>query len=236
MKFKTLFTLPLLASMMLTGCKMFNKSSSGHSEPEIIEPVESVLESIAISGEFKTEYEVGEEFDASGIIVTASYEDESSKDVTSETTFSGFDSSVAGPCVVTASYEDKTASIDLTIVAHVYSVEEVAGDIGELIGRALNDKGTYWGITLNFSEDGVDYSNTQAEEDVLYPVAATLAMYYMPEYLEILGAKYFTSEEDFWEDESGDTAYYVLLGVDEVSVDIIAYCYSGYLLGQIAVY
>ncbi len=121
------------------------------------------------------------------------------------------------------------------------TVEEVAADFGASISAAvgatvtLADKGTYFGVTLNFSEDGVDYSNTQAEESVLAPVASTLVNL-APEYLTVVGAKYFTAEEDFWEDGSGDTAYYAALSVDEVGVDIISYCYSGYLLGQIAVY
>ena len=121
------------------------------------------------------------------------------------------------------------------------TVEEVAVDFGTSISAAvgstvtLEDKDTYFGITLNFSKEGVDYSNTQAEESVLAPVVSTLASL-APEYLTVVGAKYFTAEEDFWEDGSGDTAYYALLSVDEVGVDLISYCYNGYLLGQIAVY
>ena len=241
----------LLASLMclglLTGCSIkdfFHKTS----EPEVVQPsgdepsepeqpetpeADPVLVSIAVSGEFKTEYEVGEEFDSTGIVVTAHFDKGEDKDVTAEASFSGFDSSVAGPCVVTVSFEGKFAEIELTIIAHVYSLEEVVGDINSAFaayGIALSDKGSYWGVTLNFSEEGVDYSNTQAEEEVLYPVVATLANF-MPDYLQ-----YFTADDDFWEDGSGDTAAYAMFGVDEVGVDIIAYCYSGYLLGQIAVY
>jgi len=74
-----------------------------------------VLQSISISGQFKTEYLVGEEFDKSGIVVTANYDKGGSKDVSSEASFSGFDSSVAGPCIVTVSFGGKSAEISLTI-------------------------------------------------------------------------------------------------------------------------
>lgn len=76
---------------------------------------EAKLLSISISGQYKSEYEVGESFDPTGIIVTAAYDDESTKDVSSQAQFSGFDSSQAGQCTVTASFEGQTASIQLTI-------------------------------------------------------------------------------------------------------------------------
>ena len=231
--YKLFLLLPLALGISLSSCKN-SGNNSVTPEPDIVEPDVATVEGIVISGEFKTEYYTSEEFDSTGIVVTATLSDETTKDVTSETEFSGFDSSVVGPVVVTATYAEKTAEINLTIVAR--TVEKVVDDIGGALGRALTNKGSYYGITLNFSQDGVDYSNTQAEESVLYPVVATLVNYYMPEYLTIVGAKYFTAEEDFWEDGSGDTAYYAMLSVDEVGIDIISYCYSGYLLGQIAVY
>ena len=247
MKRKVFLLLPLILGLNLVSCA--NKSTSMiSSDPEIVEPgvpsepgepsepEKANLLGIAISGEFKENYEIDEEFDPTGIVVTASYDDETSKDVTAETVFSGFDSSEAGKCHVTATYEDKTAEIILTIWEHSYTVEEVASDIGDLLGITLSDKGTYYGVSLNFSEDGVDYSDTQAAEDVLSPVVNTLYYYYMPEYLELVGAAYFAPEDDFWGDESGDTAYYAYLEVDEVGVDLISYCYNGYLIGQIAVY
>lgn len=234
---KLFLLLPLILGLGLASC--VNKSaSSSHSEPEIVEPGEPSLSGIAVSGEFKTEYEIGEEFDATGIVVTALFSDESSQDVSAETTFTGFSSEVAGPCTVTAHYENMSAEFSVTILEApvVYTAESVAADISELLGLNLTNKGTYWGVTINFSQSGVDYSNTQAEEDVLMPVIATLVNYYMPDYLELVGAKYFTSEEDFWEDESGDTAYYAYLEVEEVGVNLISYCYNGYLLGQISVF
>lgn len=125
-----------------------------------------------------------------------------------------------------------------------YTVEEVVEAINNAFASVLqggtlleydSEDDVYIGV-LNFSEDGEDYSNTQAEESVLYPVVYTL-MYYMPEFLGEAEYHYWTSEEDFWEDESGDTvseAFYEVPG--NVGVDLISYCYNGYLIGQVQVF
>lgn len=77
-------------------------------------PVEKVLKSIAISGEAtKTTYFEGEVFDPTGLVVTATYEDESTEDVTSrvEWTFNP-ETLILGTTEVnvTATYGEKTAS------------------------------------------------------------------------------------------------------------------------------
>lgn len=102
------------------------KPQKDDDEPET--PV-AVLSSISVSGQFKTEYEQGESFDASGIVVTAVFDDGSSKDVSSEASFSGFSSESLGSNTVTVSYGGQTASISLTIVKPVkraWSAEEMA--------------------------------------------------------------------------------------------------------------
>lgn len=77
-------------------------------------PVEKVLKSIAISGEAtKTTYFEGETFDPTGLVVTATYEDESTEVVTSrvEWTFNP-ETLILGTTEVnvTATYGEKTAS------------------------------------------------------------------------------------------------------------------------------
>lgn len=126
---KSLFV--AFAAVSLAGCSlqdlMFWKKSSEpeqqqkeeekkeEQKPSGGEEAAPVLQSISVSGSFKTEYLVGEEFDKSGIIVTANYDKGGSKDVSAEASFSGFDSSVAGPCIVTVSFGGKSAEISLTI-------------------------------------------------------------------------------------------------------------------------
>lgn len=77
-------------------------------------PVEKVLKSIAISGEAtKTTYFEGETFDPTGLVVTATYEDESTEVVTSrvEWTFNPETLTLGTNEVnVTATYGEKTAS------------------------------------------------------------------------------------------------------------------------------
>lgn len=77
-------------------------------------PVEKVLKSIAISGEAtKTTYTEGETFDPTGLVVTATYDDESTEDVTGrvEWTFNP-ETLILGTTEVnvTATYGEKTAS------------------------------------------------------------------------------------------------------------------------------
>ena len=77
-------------------------------------PVEKVLKSIAISGEAtKTTYKEGEAFDPTGLVVTATYDDESTEDVTSRVkwTFNP-ETLILGTTEVnvTATYGEKTAS------------------------------------------------------------------------------------------------------------------------------
>lgn len=89
-------------------------------------PVEKVLKLIAISGEAtKTTYKEGEAFDPTGLVVTATYDDESTKDVTSrvEWTFNPETLTLGATEVnVTATYGEKTAS--KTVAVTVIEVQK----------------------------------------------------------------------------------------------------------------
>ena len=78
------------------------------------------LSSIAITTQpTKTVFEVGDSFDTSGLVVTATYSDGTTKDVTSSVSFSGYNMQAAGTQTVTVSYvEDgvtKTAAYQITV-------------------------------------------------------------------------------------------------------------------------
>lgn len=77
-------------------------------------PVEKVLKSIAISGEAtKTTYKEGEAFDPTGLVVTATYDDESTKVVTDDVKWTCTPETLTLGITevnVTASYGEKTAS------------------------------------------------------------------------------------------------------------------------------
>ena len=76
--------------------------------------VPPTLESIAVSGDYKTEFTQGATFSFGGV-VTATYDDESTKNVTDDCTFSGYDMSVVGDQTVTVTYEGVTATYDITV-------------------------------------------------------------------------------------------------------------------------
>ncbi|MBR6429924.1 MAG: leucine-rich repeat protein [Oscillospiraceae bacterium] len=78
--------------------------------------------SIEISGQYKTKYKIGEDFDPSGIKVTAQISDGTTQDVTADATFSGFDSTAPGTKTITVTYGALTATFTVT-------VEEPAPDI-----------------------------------------------------------------------------------------------------------
>ena len=78
-------------------------------------PAKVTLSSIAITkAPTKTTYTVGDSYDGTGLAVTATYSDKSTKAVTGYTV-SGFDSSKAGTITVTVAFEGKTATFNLTI-------------------------------------------------------------------------------------------------------------------------
>ncbi len=104
------------------------------------------LTSISVSGTYKTEYEIGESFDDTGVVVTGHYYD-SSQDAIDlwEVEFTGFDSSTAGVKTITASYNGKTTTFDITVLPYKYSVT-----------YSLNG-GTGDPYVVNNVEDGSDY-------------------------------------------------------------------------------
>lgn len=79
----------------------------------------SPLSSITLSGTYPTVFKQGDYFSHTGMIVTANYEDESSSDVTSSATWTGYDMTTAGEQEVTVSYTEneitKTAKYNITV-------------------------------------------------------------------------------------------------------------------------
>ena len=88
------------------------------------EPV--VLDSITVTSPTKTEYNVGDSLDTAGMVVTANYTDESTKDVTSLSSLSGFDSSTAGEVTVTVSYTEGEKTVTATFTVTIVTIPEQA--------------------------------------------------------------------------------------------------------------
>ena len=113
MKTKLLSLFAITALLSLSGCT--------NVAPSPINPDVVTLDSISVSGQ-KTQYTVGEDFVTP--TVTATYSDQSTKDVTASTTFTGFDSSAAVESqTINAFYTEnsvtKSTSFTVSIVSSV---------------------------------------------------------------------------------------------------------------------
>lgn len=106
-----------------TGTKTITVTYQGKTdtfEVTVVAVSTKTLSSIAVTTQpTKTTYSIGESFDPTGMVVTATYSDSSEDIVTNQCTPSGFDSSTAGTCTVIVTYEEggvtKTDSFDVTI-------------------------------------------------------------------------------------------------------------------------
>lgn len=80
----------------------------------------AVLTGISLSGDYPLEFSKGDAFSHEGMTVTAHYDDESSKEVTSNATFSGYEMNTAGTQTVTVSYTEAevTKTADYSIVVN----------------------------------------------------------------------------------------------------------------------
>ena len=106
---------------------------------EGVEPQpEPALESIELSGDVKTEYELGEALDLSGLTVTAVYSDGTRTEIQAGEDgyiVSGYDPNAVGPQTVTVSYGGKTAEFTVTVTESEEPAEptlesiELSGDV-----------------------------------------------------------------------------------------------------------
>ena len=102
-------------------------------------PVEKVLKSIAISGEAtKTTYFEGETFDPTGLVVTATYEDESTEDVTSR---------------VEWTFNPETLTLGTTSVEVMASIGSDVIDVYTVNGITVNEKVVLVGNSIIVAED-----------------------------------------------------------------------------------
>lgn len=75
----------------------------------------ATLESITLGGSYPTEFYVGQDFSHEGMTVTANYSDNSTVDVTTDATFTGYDMDTASDQTVTVSYSGKTTTYDIVV-------------------------------------------------------------------------------------------------------------------------
>ena len=98
----------------------------------------------------KVEYELGEELDLTGLAVTATMSDDSTKDVTADVEVSGFDSEEAGEKTLTVTYQEGE-----TVVTAAFSVTVNAPASTEVISGTCGAAGNEENVTWVLTEDGV---------------------------------------------------------------------------------
>lgn len=92
-----------VVALLNNGESSFRNWVQGASNPEF--SPEPIAFNIVLSGSYKTEYTVGDTFSAEGMIITASFSDGSTRQLSAdEVTFEGFDSSTRGTQTVKVKY------------------------------------------------------------------------------------------------------------------------------------
>lgn len=130
-------------------------------------PVEKVLKSIAISGEAtKTTYTEGETFDPTGLVVTATYDDESTKVVTNGVKWTCTPETLtlgATEVNVTASYGEKTASktvaVTVTEAPKTVDIDLTKDQTTTATTDKLEWLGEFVTVTANKAANGTDANN-----------------------------------------------------------------------------
>ena len=146
----------------------------GNELVEYTAPVKT-LTSIALSGTYPTNFYVGDEFSSEGIVVMASYDNGSSRNVAAQAAFSGYNMSEAGVQTVTVSYTEglvtKTATYSITVVLRVianYNLYEgsalaegdyVIYDGGYALKAEISDKNRANNVEITPENDVIETDN-----------------------------------------------------------------------------
>ena len=107
-----------------------------------IPAVTKTLTSIELSGTYPTTFQQGDAFSHNGMTVTATYDDESTANVTSKATFSGYDMSTVGEQTVIVSYSEGEVTKTATYTITVNEKEPVATEDGVFDFAIGNDYDT----------------------------------------------------------------------------------------------
>ena len=112
------------------------------------------LSSISVSGQ-KKEFNVGDEFSHDTAVVTATYSDNSTKDVTTAATFSTPDMTTAGTKTVTVTYTEADKTVSTT-----YSITVAEQPVGDLLTFEFDEKSAETG-TDQWPAEAASNASTQ---------------------------------------------------------------------------
>ena len=214
------------ANVIICGkIKKFNNNTyefdKGNYLVEYKAPVEKVLKSIAISGEAtKTTYTEGETFVPTGLVVTATYDDESTEDVTSRVKWTFNPETLA---VGTTSVE-VMASIGSDAISDVYIVNGITVNekvvlVGNSIIIAEDTKNSNWAAmttsvekdyfkSVNLVKVGDKYITTGKLDDILFYVNTVDGKTSIQnpadnKYVQVTGARKvsYTEKEYLWSND-----------------------------------
>jgi len=118
--------------------------------------VKAVPESIEVTQEpTKTTYKIGEPLDLTGIVVTATYSDDTEEVTITEANITGFDSSTVGEKTLTVTYGGKTDTFTVTVIElSSIAVTTPPNKTTYSIGEALNLTGLV--VTATYSDDSTE--------------------------------------------------------------------------------
>lgn len=125
-------------------------------------PIE--VSSIAVGGTYQTEFEKNETFNHDGLIVTATYTDESKADVTALAEFSDPDMTALGVKTVTVSYGGKSTTYNIEVVAATLSEIQLSGSYPTQF--AQGDAFSHAGMTVTAVYS--DASETDVTDDATF--------------------------------------------------------------------
>ena len=213
------------ANVIICGkIKKYNKDyefDKGNYLVEYKAPVEKLLKSIAISGEAtKTTYTEGETFVPTGLVVTATYDDESTEDVTSRVKWTFNPETLA---VGTTSVE-VMASIGSDAISDVYIVNGITVNekvvlVGNSIIIAEDTKNSNWAAmttsvekdyfkSVNLVKVGDKYITTGKLDDILFYVNTVDGKTSIQnpadnKYVQVTGARKvsYTEKEYLWSND-----------------------------------
>ena len=150
--------------------------------------VPPTLESIAVSGDYKIEFTQGATFSFGGV-VTATYDNGSTKTVTADCDFSGYDMEQIGEQTITVTYKDKTDTYNITVVEKQQSDDtkyfvKVTAAPTDWTGTYLivfndnkahsyvdsKDLKSVSGTTLTVSDNKIEYNETTEKDIVVVSV------------------------------------------------------------------
>ena len=122
------------------------------------------VKSIALSGEYQTEFTKNATFNHDGVIVTATYTDDSQADVTTLAEFSDPDMTTLGDKTITVSYGGKSTTYDIEVVAAALSEIQLSGSYPTQF--AQGDAFSHAGMTVTAVYS--DASETDVTDDATF--------------------------------------------------------------------